>query len=215
MKNNPHEKGFRNIHIQSVPPGAPPKPNDNWPYQRKPNNGNDPQYGIRSPKFERHLYIMRDQLMYDIDAQISIVAMSRRKEDGTEDDKFSSATTTFKAQFDRWITEAVGIAKGVMSAFVLEKFKTTDTNSVKDTDEDEITLLMPEWYDDTVFPQLTNAFHSYVVNHTLARFFALTLTSKDPVTVDKQQEELDALHDVKKYVNSNKPGTIHKIQKPF
>lgn len=192
-----------------------PLPPDNWPYPRHPNNGNDPLYGIKSPKFERHIYLMRDQIMYDIEAQIAILNTARRKETGEEDDKLDSATTTYQSLFFRWIEKHIGIAKGVMSAFVLERFKTKDINTVKNKDEIDIELLMPEWYDDTVFQQLTQAIQDYVVNATLFEFFAITLTSKDPVTVDKRQLANEALEDVRKYVNAAKPGRIKKPFKPF
>ena len=145
----------------------PPQPPDNWPYQTRPNNGFDPQYGIKNPKFERHIFISRDQIMYDIDAQVSMMARARRKEDGTEDDTFSNATTLYQQQFYRWIDKHIGIAKSAMSAFVLENYKTTKMNSISQKEEVDITLLMPEWYDDTVFEQLCSAVHDYVVSATL------------------------------------------------
>lgn len=193
----------------------PPKPDDNWPYNNHPQEGNDRQYGIKSPKFSRHIFIRRDQVMYDIDAQIQMMAASRRKDDGTEDDRFTSATTTFQQMFYRWIDQAVGVAKGVMSAFVLEKFKDSKMNSISQNEEVDIELLMPEWYDDTVFEQLVMSIHEYVVNATLRQYFVLTLTSKDPVAVDKMQIESDALQKVRKYVNASKPGRIRKKLKPF
>jgi hypothetical protein len=192
-----------------------PLPDDNWPYPRHPNNGNDTLYGNKSPKFERHLYILKDQILYDIEAQIAIISSARRNEQGQEDDKLSSATTTYKTLFQRWIEKHIGIAKSTMSAFVLERFKTTSTNIVKNKDEVDIELLMPEWYDDTVFEQLTQAVQEYVVNATLFEFLTLTLTSKDPVTVDKKVIADETLNDIRKYVNAAKPGRIKKPFNPF
>lgn len=192
-----------------------PKPDDNWPYHNHPNNGNDRQYGIKSPKFERHIFIRRDQILYDINAQLGMLAATRKKDDGTEDDTLAQATEKFAPMFYRWIDTHLGIAKQVMSAFVLEKFKDTSMNSIKDKEEVDVTLLMPEWYDDTTFPQLTNAVHNYIVNGTLHDYLVLTLTSKDPVTVDKEALAVDSLHEVKKLINAAKPGRISKTQKPF
>lgn len=192
-----------------------PQPDDNWPYGRYPDEGDDPQYGIKSPKFHRHLFIRRDQVFFDLDSQIGMLAMSRRKEDGTEDDRLTNATTTYRQQFCRWMDKYLGSAKSVMSAFVLEKFKTTDMNAVKDKDEVDIELLMPEWYDDTVFEQLTQAVHDYIVNGTLYEFFSLVLTSKDPVAVDKREQMEEAKGEVRKYVQAAKPGRIHKRFSPF
>jgi hypothetical protein len=74
---------------------------------------------------------------------------------------------------------------------------------------------MPEWYDDTVFEQLTQAVQEYVVNATLFEFLTLTLTSKDPVTVDKKVIADETLNDIRKYVNAAKPGRIKKSFNPF
>lgn len=192
-----------------------PKPADNWPYPHRPISPNDPNFGIKAPKFERHIFISRDQIFYDIDAQISIISGSRRKGDGTEDDTLSNATTTYQQQFFRWIDKHIGIAKNKMQTFVLEEFKTTKMNSISQVEEVDITLLMPEWWDDTIFDQLVQAVHDYIVNAVLQEYFVLTLTSKDPVTVDKGLLAAASLDEIKKLSNSAKPGRIRKNLEPF
>lgn len=192
-----------------------PQPDDNWPYQGQPRNGNDPQYGVKSPKFERHIFIRRDQIFFDIDAQLGMIADARKTPDGTEDDTITNATTKYQQMFYRWIDLHIGEAKTVMSAFVLEKFRETAMNSIKDKEEVDITLLVPEWYDDTTFQQLCDKVHEYVGSATMADFCKMRFTSKDPVTVDKIQDTEDAKVEIKKLANMNKPGTISKPFKPF
>lgn len=203
------EKGYHPIHFSR------PQPDDNWPYRNHPQSGNDKQYGIKSPKFERHIFIRRDQIFFDIDAQLSILADARKNPDGTENDTLTNATSKYQQMFYRWIDTHIGEAKTTMSAFVLEKFRETSMNSIKDNEEVDIELLFPEWYDDTTFPQLTNAVHDYVVSATLFDFLSVFLTSKDPLTVDKLQQKTESLAEVKKLVNASKPGRISKIQNPF
>ena len=193
----------------------PPQPDDNWPYHNHPTTPNDKEFGIKNPKFERHIFIRRDQIFYDLDAQIGMMNESRRKDDGTEDDTKTNATQKYQQQFYRWIDSHIGKAKSVMSAFVLEKARTAKMNSISQKEEVDITLLFPEWYDDTVFEQLCSAVHDYVVNATLYEYFSLTLSAKDPVTLSKQEMMNDALGEVRKYVNASKPGTIRKPFKPF
>lgn len=193
----------------------PPQPDDNWPYRGQPRNGNDPQYGVKSPKFERHIFIERDQLLFDIDTQLGIIADGRKQPDGTEDDTITNATTKYQKMFYRWIGTHAGEAKTVMSAFVLEKFRETAINTIKDKVEVDITLLMPSWYDDTTFQQLCDKVHDYVSAATVADFCKMRFTSKDQVTIDKMQEAEDAKAEIKKLVNMNKPGTISKPFKPF
>lgn len=208
-----NEKGFRPVNINTC--GRPPLPEDNWPYPRKPHNGYDPNYGIRNPKSERHIYISKDQVFYDIDAQLGIISNSRRKADGTEDETLTLATTNYNPMFCRWIDGHIGEAKTVMSAFVLEDSKTAGVNSIKDMDEVDITLLMPEWYDDTVFSQLIDAIHSYVVNATLRDYLVMSLTSKDPVTIDKASLAEENKSSIRQLINASKPGRIRKHLSPF
>ena len=210
-----HDKaqgGYRPIPMQG---NRPPQPNDQWPYHNHPTTPHDPEFGIKNPKFERHLFIRRDQVIYDIDAQLGIIAKARRKADGTEDDSITQATTTFQPMFYRWIDNYIGKAKTIMSAVVLEQFRETAMNSIKDKEEVDITLLMPEWYDDTTWQQLCDAVHNFVVNGTLREYFILTFTSKDPVTVDKNQLMIEGESEIRKLVNAAKAGRLHKIQSPF
>lgn len=204
-----NEKGFKPFSIN------PPLPEENWPYRHHPDSPNDRQFTYKAPKFERHIFIRKDQVFFDLDSQLGIISLSRKKQDGTVDDTLTNATTAYRQMFYRWIDKHIGIAKGVMSAFVLDKFKTTSMNSISDKDEIDIELLMPGFWDDTVFDQLTNAVHDYVVNATLFEYFAISLTSKDPVTVDKRQLMIEALSDVKKYVNAAKPGFVEKRKSPL
>lgn len=192
-----------------------PEPDDNWPYRGKPQQGFDPQYGVKSPKFERHIFIRRDQIFFDIDAQLGMLSESRRKDDGTEDDTITNATTKYQKMFFRWIDRHIGDAKTVMSAFILEKFRETAMNSIRDVDEVDITLLVPQWYDDTTFKQLCDTVHAYVVSATMAEYCKMRFTSKDPVTADMVQDTMFGESEIRKLVNMNKPNTISKPFKPF
>lgn len=193
----------------------PPQPEDNWPYRGKPRNGDDRQYGYKNPKFERHIYVRKDQVMSDINMQLDMMAKARRREDGTEDDAFTNATATYEAQFMRWIDSHLGILKGVMSAYLLEKFRTARLNSISTVDEIDLELRMPEYWDDTVFESLAAAIQNYLVNAVMHEYLVISLTSKDPVTQDKQVQAEEALLDVKRFANAAKPGRIHKKLDPF
>ena len=203
------EKGYNPLRFDR------PEPDDNWPYRNRPNSGNDRQYGIKSPKFERHLFIRRDQIFFDIDAQLGMIADARKNADGTTDDTITNATTKYQQMFYRWIDRHIGEAKTTMSAFVLEKFKETAMNSIKDKDEIDITLLMPEWYDDTTYQQLCDKVHEYVVSSTMHDFCKMRFTSKDPVTLDMEKQTIESQFEVKKLANMPKPNRISKPFKPF
>lgn len=192
-----------------------PQPDDNWPYQGRPHNENSTQYGVKAPKFKRHIFIRRDSVMFAIESQIEMVAEARKNPDGTKNEAMLNATTKYEPMFHEWINRHLGKTKTIMAAVVLEKFRETAMNSIKETEEVDIELLMPEWYDDTTFQQLCDAVHSYIVDATLYDYFLLTLTAKDPVTQDKMTAKTDGESDIRKLVNFSKPGRIHKPLKPF
>ena len=210
-----HDKkqgNYRPVPMKGV---RPPLPDDNWPYHDHPNNGFDPQYGIKNPKSIRHIFISRDSVMFAVETQIQMVAEMRRSNDGREDDRLTNATTKHKQMFYSWFNTHVGKAKNKMQAFVLEKFKTTNINDIKDKEEIDIELLMPEWWDDTIFDQLNDAVNNYIVNAILQEYFTVSLTSKDVVTVDKAALAADALSDIRKLANASKPGSIKTHLAPF
>lgn len=192
-----------------------PLPNENWAYPRKPFSGNDKLYGYKGPKFERHIYIRKDQVFFDIETQLNILAKARKQEDGTENEILAGGAATYHDMFCRWIDKCIGTAKATMSAFVLENFQTAKMNSISQEDEIDIELRMPDFWDDTVFEQLCQAVHDYIVNETLHQFFIITLTSKDTVTFDKGLLANEALEHVQEYCNSAKPGFIKKSHNPF
>lgn len=203
------EKGFHPVYPDGV------VREENWPYPHHPSGPSDRVFSYKGPKFERHIYIRTDQVLFDIDSQLSMIATTRRKADGTEDDNFTNATTTHQGQFQRWIEKHIGVAKGVLSAFTLDKFHAQKMNTVSASDEVDIELQMPEYWDDTVFDQLVNAVHDYIVNSVLNEYLTLTLTAKDPVTADKREQSHRAFLDIKHYGNAAKPGFIHKRLHPF
>lgn len=210
-----HSKRQGNYRPVPLNGDRPPLPDDNWPYHNHPTTPHDPEFGIKNPKHERHIFIRRDQVFYDIDAQLGIIAKARRKPDGTEEDSIAQATTTFRPMFYRWIDTYIGKAKTIMSTVVLEQFKENVMNSIKDKEEVDITLLVPDWYDDTTYQQLCDSVHNYVVNGTMYEYVKLSFTSKDPLTVDKNSDTTFGESEIRKLVNASKPGRISKPLKPF
>lgn len=207
MRHN--EKGFHPIRLGN------PLPQENWPYHGKPHSGFDPRYGDNAPKFEKHIFVRKDQIMADISMQLDMISNARRKPDGTEDNTLSDATTRYESQFLRWLDLHIGVIKSTLSAFLLEEFRKTQLNSISKVDEIDFELRMPEFWDDTVFESLTKSLHDYLVNAVMNEYLTISLTSKDPVTVDKAKQANDSLLDVKRFANAAKPGRIHKVMQPF
>lgn len=194
---------------------VPPLPPDNWPYHGKPASPDSRQFGYNAPRFERHIFILRDQLFFDIESQLSVLSDARPKGDGTQDESIANATEKYKQLFFRWIAAHIGDAKVVMSRFLLEPFNNTAMNAPDNAEEVDITLLVPEWYDDTTFSQLAQAVHTFVVNASMLDFLTLRFTANDPVTADRKVMVEDNRNELRKLVNMSKPGRISKPFKPF
>lgn len=184
-----------------------------WPYPHHPESPHDPVLG--ETKFEKHIFLMKDQLFYDIQAQVGMVSSMRKKEDGAEDDSLTNGLERYKGMVDRWIERYANLAKGRMSAIILDKHKNLDTNSISTKDEIDIELSVPRWWDETTFEQLSDSVHDYVVQSVLYEYFAVTLTSKDPVTLDKRELADKAYGDIKRFACAYKPGTVKKKTQPF
>ena len=188
------------------------KPPRLWPYDHHP-TPNDPVFR-GNPHFERHIYILRDQVLYDIDAQVSIIAKVRRKPDDSEDNTLTDITEQYKPLFHRWIDKYINLAKGRMAAFILEPFKTAKTNTL-DTNEIDIELQVPDYWDDTMFQPLSQAVHDFVVNGALYEFATLTLPPKEHIINVKRTDMEESYSDIKKYICATKPGTIRRPLQPF
>ena len=168
----------------------------------------------RGKFFTKHIFIMADQLFYDIDAVTGIIDRAARGQQGMPE-VATSESDTFRPMFFRWFDKYVRLAEGRMQAFVLKPTGGTRMNTLKEWREREITLAMPDSWDDTCYDDLVDAIHRYVVDGALYEYFSLTLTAKDPRTIDKLTQLEDDSDAIKNYVCAVKPGAVRKRLNPF
>ena len=185
-----------------------------WPYPRHPIGPNDPLFGGH-PYFERHIYIYRSQLHFDITAQTEIIVTARMGNDQKAQSQLNNIATKYKAMFDRWIDKYVNLAKGRMAAFILEPFKSAKGNNLKQEEEIDIELQVPDFWDDTTFQPLTQAVHDYVVNGAIYELLSLMMPPKEFVTNQKRIDMDQSYADIKRYICSVKPGRVRKPLQPF
>lgn len=190
------------------------RPEETWPWRRHPHGPDDPMFHDRK-RYERHIYLFRQQLMYDIEAQAGIISRVRRTEDGKEDNALTDITQQYRPMFDRWIDKYVNLAIGRMSAFVLEPFKQSKSDKIGSEDEIDIELQVPFSWDDTCFQPLVQAVHDYVVNGALYELMGLTLSPRDNVMNRKQMDLEQSYGDIKRFICAVKPGTVRKRYEPF
>lgn len=162
----------------------------------------------------KHIFIQSDQLFYDIDAVTGLLDRASRSIHGTPE-VATSESDTYRPMFFRWFDKYIGKAEECMSAFVLKLDGIAKMNLLKEWQEREIALLMPDYWDATVYDSLVQAVHQYIVSGALYEYFSITLSSKDPRTVDRR-EQLDEYYDMmRSLVCRVIPGSVHRHLKPF
>lgn len=168
-----------------------------------------------APPIPFTIFLMRNQLLYDIDAQTHLVSRSRRDNGINQVTSSSDETDTYRPLMNRWIDKYIALAKSRLQAYVLEPKRGSGMDVLKEKTEDEIKLMMPGYWDDSVTEQLITATHDYVVNGVLYEFFSLTLTAKDPVTMSKYDAMMESYNQMKIYANTIKPNSVRKPLQPF
>lgn len=163
---------------------------------------------------EKHIFILADQLFYDIDAVTSLVDKATRGTEGAPTTA-TSESDIYRPMFYRWFDQYIAKIESILKAFVAKPARVANINGLREWNEREIALLMPDYWDDTAYDALVAAIHRYVTTGALYEYFALTLTSRDPRTVDKFQQLDDIYDDICASAFAVKPGSIHRSLKPF
>lgn len=160
-----------------------------------------------------NIYIIREQLMYDIEAQLMIIARSRRNGNGVQDNLFLR-TENIQPMLNRWVDKYAAMAEARMQAYILKEFSTATTDGINDKSELHFHLAMPMSWDETVFSQLKQAIHDYLVSGVMYEYLSLTLTTKDPVTLSQREQNELLYQDIKRLACAIK-GRVRKAMHPF
>ena len=188
---------------------------DPWPYPHHPDGPNDPLFGGH-PYYERHIYLYRSQLMYDIESEVAVMARVRRGSDNKENDgALDNIVDNYRALLNRWIDKYVNLAKGRMAAIVMERHKHTGNNTLKEEEEIDIELQVHDYWDDTCFQPLIQAVHDYIVAGCVYELLLLILPPREKIGNVKQADMEMSWGDIKKYVCAYRPGTVKKPLQPF
>lgn len=166
--------------------------------------------------YSKHIFIYANQLWYDIDAATNMVGRARRGNQTNQEDIIpTSENDRERPLFYRWFDKYLKKAEGVLSAYVMKPQGVVRDNALKEWDEKEIWLNMPDYWDDTRYDELVKHIHSYIVAGALYEYFQLTLTSKDPLTVSKQEEMNDEELEILDAASASKAGMLVHPLKPF
>lgn len=166
--------------------------------------------------FDKHIFIYANQLWYDIDATTLMIGRARRGSDTKQDEIIpTSENDKERPLFYRWFDKYLQKAEDTLSAYVMKPQGRVRDNALKEWDEKEIWLRMPDYWDDTRLDSLVTAIHDYISAGALLEYFKLTLTSKDPLTVDKAQDLEDSELEMIDCANATKAGGMVRQLKPF
>ena len=174
-----------------------------------------PRRSIRSYT-DKHIFIYANQLWYDIDTTTRLIGRSRMNvKDVQGEDVPTSENDQERPMFYRWFDKYIKKVEGMLTAYVMKPEGKVRDNALKEWDEKEIWLKMPDYWDDTRYDSLVQAIHTYISTGALLEYLMLTLTSKDPVTQDKATQLQDAELDILDAANSVMAGSIDKPLRPF
>lgn len=166
--------------------------------------------------FDKHIFIYSNQLWYDIDATTHMMGRVRQESDPNIANTVpTSENTQERPLFYRWFDKYLKKVEGLLSAYIMKPQGRVRDNALKEWDEKEIWLRMPDYWDDTRLDSLVTAIHDYISAGALLEYFKLTLTSKDPLTVDKAQDLEDAELEMIDCANATKAGGMVRQLKPF
>ena len=166
--------------------------------------------------FDKHIFIYSNQLWYDIDAATHMMGRVRLESDPNIANTVpTSENTQERPLFYRWFDKYLKKVEGLLSAYIMKPQGVVRDNALKEWDEKEIWLRMPDYWDDTRLDSLVTAIHDYISAGALLEYFKLTLTSKDPLTVDKAQDLEDAELEMIDSANATKAGGMVRQLKPF
>lgn len=166
--------------------------------------------------FDKHIFIYSNQLWYDIDATTHMMGRVRQESDPNIANTVpTSENTQERPLFYRWFDKYLKKVEGLLSAYIMKPQGRVRDNALKEWDEKEIWLRMPDYWDDTRLDSLVTAIHDYISAGALLEYFKLTLTSKDPLTVDKAQDLEDSELEMIDCANATKAGGMVRQLKPF
>lgn len=165
---------------------------------------------------DKHIFIYASQLWYDIDTTTNMLGKARRGNQTNQEEMVpTSENDQERPLFYRWFDKYFQKAESTLSAYLMKPEGKVRDNALKEWNEKEIWLRMPDYWDDTRYDSLVKAIHDYIATGALLEYFKLTLTSKDPITVDKATDLEDAELEIINCANTTKAGSMVRPLKPF
>ena len=165
---------------------------------------------------DKHIFVYAEQLWYDIDATTNMIGKARRGNQTNQEEYIPTSENDHERPlFYRWFDKYLSKVESLLTAYVMKPEGRVRDNSLKEWDEKELWLRMPDYWDAARYDSLVKAIHDYIVTGALYEYFLLTLTSKDPITIDKASQLDDQELEVIDAANATIPGAMARQLKPF
>ena len=166
--------------------------------------------------FDKRIFIYANQLFYDFDTATRIIGKARRNANDAQGEGIqTSENDQERPMVYRWFNKYLQKVESNLSAYIMKPEGRVRDNSLKEWEEKEIWLRMPDYWDDSRYDSLVEAIHNYIVTGALLEYFKYTLTSKDPITIDKATELTDIEPELIDCANATKSGAMVHTLKPF
>lgn len=177
--------------------------------------------GRRHPREKgvRSLFVYMGEVMYDVEAEVSMVASSRRGEGGVEMLPLTDNVERYGRMFSRWVGKRVGevrerLVRDVVGDVCHVAPRGGGDNLVP-SEEWELRLSMPDWWDEAAWEPLLSAVHDYIVNGVLEDYFKLVLTGGDALTRDVSESRLAAWGRIRSAACRQVAGTVRRYINPM
>lgn len=165
---------------------------------------------------DKHIFVYAEQLWYDIDATTNMIGKARRGNQTNQEEYIPTSENDHERPlFYRWFDKYLSKVESLLTAYVMKPEGRVRDNSLKEWDEKELWLRMPDYWDAARYDSLVKAIHDYIVTGALYEYFLLTLTSKDPITIDKASQLDEQELEVIDAANATIPGAMARQLKPF
>lgn len=161
-----------------------------------------------------HIYILRSQVLSDVEFQLNIITRSRRNEKGISDNNFEN-TEAIMPMLNRWFDKYYLLALRKLAAVRADDVPDAATDFIRDREDNDIAIAMGDWWNEKALPGLTAAVHEYIVNGIMYEYLLLYVTASDPVTQSKNEQLLIAEEQIKVALTSYHAGKIRKGMHPF
>lgn len=159
------------------------------------------------------IYIVRDEVMFDVNSELHVLVRSRRTAEGDQQN-IIERTEDMGRIFTRWIERRVADVRKVLSNYLLMPEHKRESDTIKVKVEDVFLLNMPSNWPNNLLSGLRANIHDYIVYGVESDYLKLAIGLQDPLAQSKQADAEAMLECVGNAANK-RVGAVKKSYHPF